>query len=108
MNRGFSSTMTQAFGEMLTSQAEKANRAFLVCSGSTPAGRCTRMSTCWAVLSSMRAILIFPFSAAETMVSIRISVVTPNGISVMRRSFFDSVRMRARMRTRPVPRSPSR
>ena len=29
------------------------------------------------------------------MESIKISVVTPNGISVMRRSFFDSVRMRA-------------
>lgn len=50
----------------------------------------------------------FSLSAAETMESIKISVVTPNGISVMRRSFFDSVRMRALMRTRPVPRSPSR
>ena len=45
--------MIQAFGDIEISQSEKAYSASIVLSGDTPGGRCIRISTSSAVLSSI-------------------------------------------------------
>ena len=78
----------------------------MICSGSLPAGRWTRISTESAVLSSTCRILILPFALAARMESISDSVVAPNGSSVMARTFLPRASIRARTFTLP-PRCPS-
>ena len=74
---GLSSLMTQQLGEMLISQSVNAYRASIVLSDETPGAKCTRISTSLAVLSSTFLILIFPFSFARRIESIRVEVVLP-------------------------------
>ncbi len=101
MNTGLSSTMTQALGEMDTSQSVKAYRASIVLSLDSSAATCIMISTFSAVLSSTLRILILPLSLALMIDSLIDSEVVENGISVMasvRLSIFD---MRARTLTAP-------
>ncbi len=105
-NCGLSFTITQAFGEMDTSQSVNAYRASMVISGEVPGARLTSISISAAVLSTTFLILILPLSFAFTMESMRDEVVVPKGISLMIRVDLSRSSMAALTRTLP-PRFPS-
>ena len=88
--------MMHAFGEIEISQSEKAYKASMVLSGETPAGRCIRISTNSAVLSSIFLILIFPLSLALITESINVEVVVANGSSVIFNNLASTCSIRAR------------
>ena len=75
--------MTQELGEIDNSQSVKAYKASIVLSEETPGASWINISTSRAVLSSIFLILIFPFSLALIMLSIKLEVVRPKGISVI-------------------------
>ena len=106
MKWGFSSEITHAFGERDTSHAVKAYRASIVLSGDASGSKWTIISTCAAVLSSTRLILIFPASLASRIDSIIFPVVFVNGISVIVRVLRSVLAILARIFTFP-PRCPS-
>lgn len=81
-NIGLSPTITQAFGEIVTWQSVNAYNASIVLSGDTSGWRWIRISTLSEVLSSIFLILIFPFSFALIILSIRSPVVLEKGSSV--------------------------
>ena len=62
------------------SQDVNAYSPSILLSGDTPFGKCTRISTSLAVLSSILLILIFPFSLAFKIESISVDVVVEKGI----------------------------
>jgi hypothetical protein len=62
----------------------------MVLSGEMPFGKCTKISTLAAVLSSICLILMVPFSFAFKMESIKVDVVVPKGISVITNVFLSS------------------
>ena len=82
--------MLQESGAILTSQLVKANKASMVLSGLMPAGKCMSISTCSAVLSSIFFTLIFPFSFALSIESMRLCVVVLNGTCVITKVFLSS------------------
>ena len=77
MNKGLLSSMTQPNGEMEFSQLVKAYKASMVLSGDNPEGRCIKISTSAAVLSSIFLIFILPLSLALRIESIKEDVVVP-------------------------------
>src|SRR5690554_1766072 len=79
-NTGLLSTITQALGETDISQSVNAYRASMVMPGDWPGASWIWISTSLAVLSTTFFILIFPFSLALIMDSIKELVVVPNGI----------------------------
>ena len=98
--------MTHAFGEIEISQSVNAYKASIILSGETSLGKCIKISTSEAVLSSTFFILIFPFSLALRILSIREPVLVPYGISFIKRSPFSGFEILARALIFP-PRSPS-
>ena len=78
----------------------------MVLSGDKPAGKWIIISTFAAVLSSIFLILIFPFSFALRIESIKELVVVEKGISVIMILFFSGECIFARTRTLP-PLKPS-
>ncbi len=62
----------------------------MVLSGETPLGKCTKISTSAAVLSSIRLILILPLSFAFNTESIREEVVVAYGISLITNVFLSN------------------
>ena len=105
-NKGLLSSITQPKGATEVSQAVKANKASMVLSGETPGKRWIKISTSAAVLSSIFLILIFPFSLAFKILSIKLEVLVENGIWVITKVFLSNWAILARTRTRP-PRIPS-
>ena len=87
------------------SQLVKAYKASMVLSGDNPEGKCTKISTSAAVLSSIFLTFIFPLSFAFKIESIRDDVVVANGISVITNVFLSNWDILARTRTLP-PRKP--
>ena len=90
IKRGLLSSIIQHKGEIEFSQFVNANKASMVLSGEIFGGKCTNISTLAAVLSSIFLIFIFPFSLALTILSIRVEVVVPKGISVITKVFLSS------------------
>ena len=84
------SSITHPRGDIEFSQEVKAKSASIVLSGEIPAGKCTRISTSAAVLSSIFLILILLFSLALRIESINDEVVVPNGTSVITNVFLFS------------------
>ena len=87
---GLLSSITQHKGDIEFSQLVNAYNASIVLSGEIPFGKCTKISTLAAVLSSIFFILIFPFSFAFKIESISDEVVVPKGISVITSVFLSS------------------
>ena len=106
MISGFSLWMTQVFGDIVDWHSVKAYSPSMVLSGLTPDASCMIISTLLAVLSSIFLILIFPLLLASTMLSISLSVVVPQGISLMTRVLLSSLDILARIFSLP-PRLPS-
>ena len=98
--------ITQALGEIDTSQSVKAYSASMVISGDTPGASLIRISMSLAVLSITCLILIFPLSLALTIESIKDVVVVPKGISRIAIVLESTSSMVARTLTFP-PRCPS-
>ena len=79
------SWITQQLGDSCNSQEVNAYRASIALSLEVPGCRLIMILAVREVLSSTRLILILPLSLAFIMVSMRVSVVSPNGISVIAR-----------------------
>ena len=88
-------------GEIEFSQFVNAYKASIVVSGDTFGGKCTKISTSAAVLSSIFFILIFPFSLALIILSINEVVVVENGISLITNVFLSSCAILALTLTLP-------
>ena len=106
IKRGLWFSITQPKGATEVSQAVKAYKASMVLSGETPGGKWITISTSAAVLSSIFLILIFPFSLAFRILSIKVEVFVENGIWVITKVCLSSWLIFARTLTRP-PRIPS-
>ena len=83
INLGVSFSITQASGEMDTSQSVKAYSALMAISADMPGPNCTSISTSFAVLSMTLFTLNLPLSLAFKILSINDPVVVPKGISLI-------------------------
>src|SRR5690606_4443427 len=106
INNGLLSSITHPKGDMGVSQLVNAYKASIVLSGEIPGGKCTKISTFAAVLSSILLIFILPLSLAFKIESIKVDVLVPKGISVMAKVYLSNWDILALTRTRP-PRMPS-
>ena len=80
INKGLLFSITHPRGDIDVSQDENAYNPSMVLSGDTPVGKCIKISTSLAVLSSIFLILILPLSFAFKIESISDDVVVEKGI----------------------------